>query len=359
MRKKPSLLISALWATAFPVLALAQPSVVVPPPTPPVGVAQPVGHQPPANVTSAQSSQAGVIAPATMDNAKLTSSTMQPTPDLISVVLPESPERPPTAVLKPTPPACAAKPKKKQGAPNISRPSAQITPSEKDPFAGLVSVPVSDSQLNRFVFQEPVEGLYFPEGSPLPECPKDASAQDPCKPVFLNGRRMVLIQFRAGAQGPVQMLTHLHSGRMVTLNLMPARGPGAVIRLDGAEDGASDARLSETKTKAKPSGMDATEQDVALLAQFARGDIPAGFEVSAVGKPRRYDLFDVIPMATWANGSGVRTNLFQVRAFSEDPVAISAGLFRGPNIKAVALDRETITASKPALMYTLDQGGDQ
>lgn len=360
MRTQPSLLLAALL-TALPLMAQAAvPSVIVPPPMPPAGVAAPAGvpavAPPPAAMVSPPAPQIDVLPPDRMRGA------VAPVqPDLIDVVLPAAPERPAASELKPKAPS-ASKPRSvKSAKPSVKTEEAAGDAVKRikladDPFAGVTSLPVSDAQLNRFVFQEPVEGIYFPEGAPLPECPKDASAQDPCKPVFLNGRRMMLLQLRAGATGPIQMLAHLHSGRMLTLNLMPARGPGAVIRIEGAEDGASDARLADARASAgKAGGLNASEQDVALLARFARGDIPGGFEPMEPGTAVRYDLFDVVPMATWSNGSNLRVHLSQVRAFDETPVALTPGLFRRANIKAVALDRESSTEQKPALLYLLEQ----
>lgn len=228
---------------------------------------------------------------------------------------------------------------------------------EHNAFAGIVMTPVSDSQLNRFVFPEPIEGVYFSEGAPLPDCPDNAGLQDPCKPVFLNGKRMMLLQFRAGAKGPVQMLVHLQSGRIVTLNLAPGIGPGAVIRVDGAEDGASDARLRAADrggAQVARGGMTASEKSVAMLSDFAKGVIPPGFEPESVGPAIRFEFFDVIPMAAWGDGANLRAHLFQVRAHGNQPVAINQGLFRTENVRAVALDRDTITYDEPAMLYVLE-----
>lgn len=382
MRNKPSILLIALLA-ALPGLAAAQSNIVLPPAPPPGVAAQApqaakVAPAPaaasavqsnqvapaPVQGATAPAAQAGVLPPDSVGTAK-PAATLTPQAELIDVVLPAAPERPPVGDLKPSAPkdpaaqAAKAKPKKVKKDDD----GEVVTTSRKlveDPFAGIVGTPVSDSQLNRFVFPEPVEGVYFPEGAPLPECAKDAGPQDPCKPVFLNGRRMMLLQLRAGAQGPIQMLVHLRSGRMTTVNLAPARGPGAVVRIDGAEDGASDTRLAEAKAQSRAAGngaggMTTTEQDVALLSRFARGDIPAGFEPESVGKAVRYDLFDVVPMATWTNGANLRAHLMQVRPHGDMPVAVNPGLFRTPRVKALALDRDTITAKAPAILYILEQ----
>jgi len=241
--------------------------------------------------------------------------------------------------------------------PTSSAPKAEASRDVLDAFSGLQMTPVSDSQLNRFIFPEPLEGVYFSEGAPLPECPEGAGAQDPCKPVFLNGKRMMLLQLRAGAKGPVQMLAHLQSGRVLTMNLAPGAGPGAVVRVEGAEDGASDSRLLAAQRDGsgkRVEDLTASEKNVALLARIARGELPGGFEAEAVGPAVRFEFFDVIPQAAWGNGSGVRAHLFQVRAHDARPVAINAGLFRTENVKAIALDRETITKDQPALLYVLE-----
>lgn len=226
-----------------------------------------------------------------------------------------------------------------------------------DAFAGLNTTPVSDSQLNRFVFPEAIEGVYFPEGAPLPTCPENAAESDLCHPVFLNGRRVMLLQLRAGARGPVQMLVHLHSGTFLTLNLNPVPGPGAVVRADGATDGPSDSRLADGRAShavAQSAGGAASEQYVDLLSQFARGDIPSAFEPEAPGQAVRFEYFDVIPMAVWGDGDRLRVHLFKVRALGDKPVKVSSALFKTNSIKAVALDRDTITYKNPAMLYAVE-----
>lgn len=375
MQFNKSRLFVAIMAIGLPVASFAQQAaapVIVPPPAAP-GASAPQQQAAPAPAVKApaqiapQASAPVVLPPAKADsvNPAATAGAVTAHP-LIDIAIPAAPKPDaPSAKgddLKPAAPGVAkkpvaAKPKKAVDADGeVKHVKAPI-----DPFSGIVGTPVSDSQLNRFVFPEAVEGIFFQEGAPLPECAEKASDMDPCKPVFLNGKRMMLLQLRAGAKGPVQMLVHLKSGRVVTMNLMPAAGPGAVVRVEGAEDGASDTRLAEGKSGkgAKgvngAAGMTASEQNVEMLSRFARGDIPAGFEPVAVdGKPVRFELFDVVQQASWDNGAGLRAHLFQVKAHGKTPVAISPALFRTENVKALALDRETITNKEPALLYMLE-----
>lgn len=340
---------------AAPVCLYAASPVVVPPPAQPGAAPAKTAPtvQPPVGVAS--------VAPSAATSAPAAQQPPVNTEQLLNIVLPEAPKLEPSGLstLRPTAPSAPkAKPAPKKT--EAKQPSSgQPEPVAVDPFAGLVGTPVSDSQLNRFVSPEPIEVVLFQEGAPLPECPADAKDMDPCKPVFLNGRRMMILQLRAGAKGPVQMLVHLASGRVETFNLMPAPGPGTVVRIDGAEDGASDARLAAGKSsKGVPSaagGAAATEQNVELLSRFARGDIPAGFEaVKVSGAPVRFELFDVVQMASWDNGAGLHAHLFQVRARGKTPVVIGPALFRHANVKALALDKETITSAEPAMLYMLE-----
>lgn len=373
-------LITALLAVGLPAAsAWAQGTpVIVPPPIAPGAPAKSTPVAPSRAPVNAPASAAAPVAAASAAVPPVmpptATASVQPGADaaaapmtpLLQVAIPEAPK----PDLKPAAPVAKKLPAK-PSRPVVKKPS---DPSEAtgvvvkrdtaaaDPFVGIVGTPVSASQINRFVFPEPVEGIFFQEGAPLPECPDNASAMDPCKPVFLNGKRVMLLQLRAGAKGPIQMVVHLKSGRFETLNLMPAAGPGAVIRLEGAEDGASDTRLAEaSKTPAarpdaaRAGGLTATEHNVELLARFARGDIPAGFEPVAVpSAPVRFDLFDVLEQASWDNGSGLKVHLYQIKAHGTAPVAISTSLFRHENVKALALDRETITSQEPALLYMLE-----
>ena len=329
----PAILSVLLFAVTVSAAAQVSP-VIVPQPTPP-------GAEAPVRLAPSRSLASGVLPP-----AEVAAVAIPRQADLSTVVLPAAP----------SPAACFPKPKAKKTSRKHSKvpDGLPVVASALNPFDGVVGIPVSDSQLNRFIFPEPVEGVYFPEGAPLPDCAKDAGAQDPCKPVFLNARHMILLQLRAGAKGPVQMLVHLLSGRLTTLNLLPAAGPGAVVRVDGAEDGASDARLALDHVP-KARGMPEESQDVTLLATFARGEIPPGYESVPVGPTVRYDVFDVVPLAAWSNGSNLRAHLMQVSARGPGPVALNPGLFRRPGIKAVALDRDTVTEKVPALLYLLEQ----
>lgn len=344
MMKTPQtrLLVAAL-ALSFPILSMAQ--GVVPPPTPPGALAEAPKVAPPMAVTSAN--------PA----AAVSASPVAPPPALIDIAIPDAPKSAPAADLKPSA-ASAGKSAKKPAVREATAKPEEKPAKPVDPFAGMAVTPVSDSGLNRFVFPEAVEGVFFPEGAPLPECGEKAGPMDPCKPVFLNGKRVMLLQLRAGAKGPIQMLTHLASGRFIETYLMPAAGPASIVRIDGAEDGASDSRLvaAAKAQQAQPErdSMSASEQYVALLTRFASGDIPAGFEAIKAGQRVRFEHFDVIPMTTWDNGNNLRAHFFQVQAHTDAPVVINASLFRRTNVRALALDRETITKSAPAQLYMLE-----
>jgi hypothetical protein len=396
----------AIMALGLPVASLAQSSVVVPPPVAPgmqakapiqiaapaaariatpvaVPVAAPVSASvqgyPVGNTvasnsagasggTSAQApavlppTSAGSINPAAAQGA----SAPVNAPPLIDIALPNAPKPDAATVggdLKPLAPGHvpakkAAKSKKAEKSKDDG--DTTVVKAVADPYSGIVGTPVSDSQLNRFVFPEAVEGVFFQEGAPLPDCSDKATDMDPCHPVFLNGKRMMLLQLRAGAKGPVQMLVHMKSGAMKTMNLMPAAGPGAVVRVDGAEDGPSDTRLAEAKSSKgvsanNGSGMTGSEQDVQTLSRFAAGDIPAGFApVDVDSTPVHFELFDVSQQASWEDGAGLRAHLFLVKAHGKTPVAISPSLFRQDNVKALALDRDTITNTEPAYLYMLE-----
>lgn len=355
-------ILAAILAVGLPVAAFAQTAAhVVPPPMAP-GAAAPA----PVAVAPTATAQAPTVLPptsASSANPAVGAQAPSAPPPLIDIALPAAPK--PTASqgdLKPSAPKQAAKKGAKVKSAKDDEPAPRVK-VPADPFAGIIGTPVSDSQLNRFVFPEAVEGVFFQEGAPLPECPENAGEMDPCKPIFLNGKRVMLLQLRAGAKGPVQMIVHAKSGAFTTMNLMPAAGPGAVIRVGGAEDGASDTRLAEAKSAAGARGagqaggnMTASEQNTETLARLARGDIPAGFEAVAVdGKPVRFELFDVVQRASWDNGAGLRMHMFQVKAHGATPVVISPALFRKENVKALALDRETITNTEPAMLYMLEQ----
>lgn len=372
-KHKPSRLVVALLLAGMPILGFSA-DVVVAPPTPPKGVQAIKDSEP-------KDASAAVIAPAAVAGLRAEASGAPAVgaggdgvraPKGPELVLPPAPAAEDVKDLVPPPVKVPAKAKVKEktsqkqeaarsAAPAKAAPEAKPSaPAVVDPFAGLTMTPVSDSQLNRFVFPEKVEGVYFPEGAPLPTCAEDAHQNDPCKPVFLNNRQMMLLQLKAGAKGPLQMLVHLHSGRVVTLNLAPGHGPGSVVRIEGAEDGVSDARIAqqqqaEAARKAKTPTANEGESQVDLLSRFAKGQVPAGFEPVKVGAPTQFIHFEVRPMASWSNGSGLRAHVMQVHAYDDTPVTINPGLFRAQNVKGVALDREVATAEEPATLYIIEK----
>lgn len=352
----PKRLVGWLVLAGMPMMAAAQ-GVVVSPPVPPPGVQAKPEVIAPAAVGDVRAS---TLAPTGNPSAQV-----QRSADILDVVLPAAPvDRAAPQLTPPAPPPLRVTGSTPENA--IPKPTAPLKriasvgepTAHQDPFASVTTTPVSDSQLNRFVFPEQVEGIYFPEGAPLPTCADDAGPSDPCKPLFLNNRQMMLLQLKAGAKGPIQMLVHLHSGRVVTLNLAPGNGPGAVVRLDGAEDGASDARLAAQeaeKLHANNKLKTNDERYVELVSKFAEGRIPTGFESVKTGAPVRFSHFEVLPMASWDNGSGVKAHLMQVRAYTSQPVAISPSLFRSHTVKGVALDKDSVTDKSPAQLYLVEK----
>lgn len=357
-----NLKVTSLFAAMLAIGAsAAHAQAVVPPPKPlfttPAPAQAPASASAPAVLPP---TQAASINPAT--TAAVSAPTQVQPLELIDIAIPSAPRPEPARNLTPQAPNATAAAAKPAAKPAPAKTAKAEDPAKKpvDPFQGIIGTPVSDSQLNRFVFPEAVEGIYFQENAPLPDCPENASDSDPCKPIFLNARRVMLLHLRAGAKGPVQMMVHMHSGRFITLNLMPTNGPGAIVRVDGAEDGASDARLAKSNSPAGvqggSGGMSGSEQNVETLSRIARGDIPAGFEpVNVSNRPVRFELFDVIQMASWDNEAGLRAHMFQVVAHTATPVALSPSLFRHEAVKALALDRETITNTEPAILFMLER----
>jgi len=364
--QRTKLFLAVLSFAAAPV-AFAQATVVVPPPpvkpgTPVVAQAAAPAVAPVAPVDIAASAVASVDGAPVRAQASAAQAAAPgggSIEDVMNLSMPRPPE-PPSEALTPKVKGPAATPKKKpEQSVKRTTPPVERKAEVVDPFAGVVGTPVSDSQLNRFMFPEPVEGVYFAEGAPLPECAENAGPKDPCKPVFLNGKKLMLLQLRAGAKGPIQMMVHLKSGRVIDLNLAPAQGPGAVVRVDGADDGVSDSRLAAAKQAEQSIGLgqgpSAAESHVALLSKFASGAIPAGYAPEVTRAAVRFDTFDLIPLARWSNGGALKANLYKVQGFGETPVAVSSNMFQTDSVKALALDRNAVTKSQPALLYVLEQ----
>ena len=355
----------------------AQISGIVPPPLPPAAAIQKKAPAADLSLPAAPVSSPAATAKEAIPAAASQGAAAQASVDAANaLVLPPMPPMPAQSIkenvmAKAVDPAiCAPAPVKK---PDPTKPPSQklsdksqkkkedLVKPEKiegkqdaalSPFHGLAQTQVSDTQLNQFVFPEPVEGLYFPEGSPLPECPKDAKAQDPCKPVFLNGRQLLLLPLRVGAKGPVQMLVHLNSGRMVTFNLAPTQGPGTVVRVEGADYAASDARARKA---AQSEAASPSSADIALLEEFVNGKPSSGFESVAPNTATKLDRIDVIPMAAWSDGAKLKVHLWKLQARDGVAVALSAALFQAEGVKAIALDKEQTTKASPAFVYVLEQ----
>ena len=211
---------------------------------------------------------------------------------------------------------------------------------------------VSMREFNRFVFPEPALHVYFTDNAPLPET-KDAA------PKWLNGNRMLLVQFTQKTKKPVQMVIPLQSGRVLTLRVNAQDVPGQIIRVDGAKD------VPDAPVAAKPAPMPELpgangfvsphEYSLELLKTVARGIIPEGYRAMPMPAPVQFDKFLAVPVAAYTDDASRNIYVTQLHGTTRAPVTISPTQFYRPGVLSVAVDGTEISEnSYPTVLIVED-----
>lgn len=218
----------------------------------------------------------------------------------------------------------------------------------EEPMAGVVTV--SDYEFNTFVYPDAIKKVLFPAGSPVVG-----------RPVYLAENTQVMLQFAKGTAKPVQMVTELENGQIVSLRVLPRAIPGITHAVNGARvktAGAAPAKRSMTaegQQSVSPRG-----EDIELLKKLVTsGDAPQGYDPVRLPRPTRFDKFTVVPLAGWTDGSNKRVLVFSLVAAQGQTAVVSSQQFYRPGITAVMLDGDVVDANTSPNLYVVEELQDE
>jgi hypothetical protein len=209
-----------------------------------------------------------------------------------------------------------------------------------DPYANITITAVSNSELNRFVFASPVKQALFPADVPA------------SKPLYVAGNKEVLISFGPGMPDVAQMIVELTNGKVATFYLHSQKGPGAIVRYEGARAGRA-ADASTASPSLGTSGSPGT-QAVSLLAAVVRGEIPGGYEAVATPATVAFDKFTVVPVSAWSDQGSTTIYAFQLIAAKGQSAAVSAPEFFKPGVLAVDVEGDTVDDAHSPMVYIVE-----
>lgn len=218
------------------------------------------------------------------------------------------------------------------------------------PVPGAVTV--SDYEFNTFAFPMPIKRVFFPGGSAVG------------KPIYLADNTQVMLQFTKGTDKPLQMVTELENGAVVTLRLVPKPVPGITHAANGAKvrSGVSGAAAGGDRMVTGTGGakMPAPKaEDIELLKYIvSRGAAPEDFAPVKLPAPMRFDKFSVVPLSGWTDG-GRRVLVFSLVAASGQTAVVSPPQFYRPGISAVMLDGDVVDANASPQLYVVEELEDE
>ena len=214
------------------------------------------------------------------------------------------------------------------------------------PVAG--SITVSDYQFNTFIFPSVIKRIFFPAGSPVVG-----------KPNYLGDNSQVMLQFAKGNGTPVQMVTELDTGQVVSLNLVVKHVPGINYSVNGAK-----ARIASAKRVVQGEGTSEAAaprgEDIELLkALVSTGQPPSGYDVINLPAPTRFDKFSVVPLAGWSDGATKRILVFSLVAVPGQTAVVSPPQFYRPGITAVMVDGDVVDANTSPQLFVVEELKDE
>lgn len=214
-------------------------------------------------------------------------------------------------------------------------------------------VVVSDRDFNRFLFPSPATNIWFPGGVPV------------SKPIYLSGNRAALIQVSSSSK-PIQMIVELEDSTVATMYLRPEPITGIVYKVAGSKDNTR-ARTDQYVTmpdgsKAKaasfgsPSGPDGyPSDDLTILQQMVRGEVPDGFDPVAVPLISRFDKFSVVPMASWSDGTSKKLTVFGLVAVPGKIAVVAPPQFYRPGASVILIDGDSVSDKSSPRLFIIEE----
>lgn len=210
------------------------------------------------------------------------------------------------------------------------------TPGPALPAGAIV---VSTRGLNRLVFPAAVvKGPIFPADAPLLGAP-----------VYLDSNRQVLIQFLPGSDKPFEMVVELAGHQVKSYLLEPRNVPGITYRARGVHPPhkawrpGGDARRGSTHNAA-----------ITLLRSVVMGEVPDAFYPTRLPAVARFDKFDIVPRASWSDGSGHRILVYTLVSVRGQAAVVAPPEFYHVGMAAILLSGDVVDATHSPLLYILE-----
>ncbi len=199
------------------------------------------------------------------------------------------------------------------------------------------AIVVSTRGLNRFVFPAAVvKGPIFPADAPVLGTP-----------VYLDANRQVLVQFVPGSNRPFEMVVELSGHQVESFLLAPRNVSGVTYHARG---------VSPPPKRRKPAitALSAHQGQIALLRSVVMGEVPDSFYPAPLPPAARFDKFDIVPRASWSDGSGHRILEYMLESVRGQAAVVAAPEFYHKGMVAILLSGEVVDATHSPLLYILE-----
>ena len=225
---------------------------------------------------------------------------------------------------------------------------AQKSKSDKTSSSNLQTASgilgVSNFEFNTFVFNQPVENIFFPAGTPLVG-----------EPIFLSENRQVMLQF-AESKNPIQVVFALANHETVTLRVQPRKIAGVTHSVNGAS-----IKPARKKIEHNPSNPHVPDnQDIELLKTLlTTNEVPEGFDPIALPNPTRFDKFSVVPLAGWSDGISKNIYVFSLVAVPGQTAVVTPPQFYRAGISAVLVSSDVVDAKNSPNLFIVEELTDE
>jgi hypothetical protein len=199
------------------------------------------------------------------------------------------------------------------------------------------AIVVSTQGLNRFVFPAAVvKGPIFPADAPVLGAP-----------VYLDANRQLLVQFVPGSDKPFEMVVELSGHQVESFLLAPRNVAGITYHAHG---------VSPPPERKKPAATadNAHRGQIALLRSVVMGEVPDSFYPAPLPPAARFNKFDIVPRASWSDGSGHRILEYALESVSGQAAVVAAPEFYHKGMAAILLSGEVVDATHSPLLYILE-----
>lgn len=211
--------------------------------------------------------------------------------------------------------------------------------------AGILTV--SNFEFNTFVFNHPVENIFFPAGTPLVG-----------EPIFLSENRQVMLQF-AEAKNPIQVVFALANHETVTLRVQPKKVAGITHSVNGASIKPAKKKIEKTDFSER-SSFTPDNHDIEILKELlTTNEVPDGFDPIALPNPTRFDKFSVVPLAGWSDGMSKNIYVFSLVAVPGQTAVVTPPQFYRAGITAVLVSSDVVDANNSPNLFIVEELTDE